>query len=183
MPPSPAINKAGTGYRLLATDNISTVKTGISSAFNITANAANHLKFFTQPTNTPAGLTINNATGVVVKIVDAFDNVISSNTSNVTLQIKNNPSNGTLGGPGVAGGAVTVKAVAGVATFKGLFINKAGTGYTLMPPTPALVTITSSAFNITAAVADHFRISGTGVAAVGSPFNIRVTALDLSRTP
>jgi len=56
-----------------------------------------------------------------VRIEDAGGNTITSDTRNVSLAIGTNPSGGVLTG----GGAVA--AVAGVATFGGLSIDKAGT--------------------------------------------------------
>ena len=58
-------------------------------------------------------------------VQDANGNVVTSNSSSVTVAIGTNPGSGTLGG------TVTVAAVNGVATFSNLSINKAGTGYTL----------------------------------------------------
>src|SRR5206468_5307695 len=46
-------------------------------------------------------------------------------------------------------------AVAGVSTFSGLSINKAGIGYTLTGASSGLAGATSNTFNITAAAANH----------------------------
>jgi hypothetical protein len=61
----------------------------------------------------------------------------------VSLAIGTNPAGGTLSG----GSAVTV--ASGIATFSGLSIDTAGTGYTLTASsTPSYTAATSAAFNI-----------------------------------
>ena len=51
--------------------------------------------------------------------------MITGYNGSVTIALANNPGGSTLGG------TLTVPAVNGVATFSGLTLNKAGTGYTL----------------------------------------------------
>ena len=59
-------------------------------------------------------------------VEDANGNIeTSDNATQVSLAIGTNPAGGTLNG----GSAVTV--ASGIATFSGLSINMAGTGYTL----------------------------------------------------
>lgn len=106
-------------------------------------------KFLQQPTNTVANATMTPA--VKVEVIDTAG-LLDPYTlyTSATLAIGTNPSGGTLTGGGSQ--ALT----AGVATFSGLKIDKAGTGYTLKATsTPAAITGTSSAFNITAATATH----------------------------
>src|SRR5262249_5740759 len=76
---------------------------------------------------------------------DANGNVeTSDNATQVSLAIGTNPASGTLTG----GSAVTV--ASGIATFSGLSIDKAGTGYTLTASsTPSYTAATSAAFRIT----------------------------------
>ena len=67
----------------------------------------------------------------------------TDNATQVSLAIGTNPAGGTLSG----GSAVTV--ASGIATFSGLSINTAGTGYTLTASsTPTYTSATSAAFNI-----------------------------------
>jgi hypothetical protein len=134
-----SINKSGTGYTLTAHDAALTAAT--SSAFNITSASATQLVFGVQPGNTAAGTTISPA--VTVKVEDSLGNVVTSNSSSVTLALGTNPGGGTLSG------TTTVSAVSGVATFSTLSINKTGTGYTLTAADGALTGATSSSFNIT----------------------------------
>ena len=140
-----SINKAGTGYTLSAADGGLT--TGTSSTFNISPASASQVVFTSEPTNTVAGTSISPVVQVLVE--DAFGNVVTSNTSNVTVAIGTNPGSGTLGG------TATVTAVNGVARFGNLSINKAGTGYTLTAADGGLTTSISSAFDITPAGASQ----------------------------
>src|SRR5207249_4042628 len=131
-----SIDKVGTGYTLTATGAGSTT----STVFNITAGTATQLVFSVQPaTTTPATAT---TPAVEVTAQDAGGNTASGFTGNITVAIGTNPSTGTLSG------TKTVAAVAGVATFSGLSIDKAGTGYTLTAT--GVGSTTSTAFNITA---------------------------------
>src|SRR5437773_389612 len=114
-----SIDKAGTGYTLTATGAGSTT----SSAFNITAGTATQLVFSVQPTNAVAGAAITPAVQVTAQ--DGNGNTATGFTGNITVAIGTNPGTGTLSG------TKTVAAVAGVATFSGLSIDKTGTGYTL----------------------------------------------------
>ncbi len=105
------------------------------------------LAFVQGPSNANAGAVITPAVKVAVE--DANGNVeTSDNSTQVTLAIGTNPAAGTLSG----GSAVTVSS--GVATFSGLSINTAGTGYTLTASsTPTYSAATSAAFNITSGAA------------------------------
>jgi hypothetical protein len=136
--PNLSINKAGTGYTLAASDGALTGAT--SNAFNITPAAASQVVFITQPSDTAAGAVITPAVRVAVE--DQFGNVVTGNTSNVTVAIGSNPSGGTLSG------TLTRAAVSGVATFNNLSINRAGAGYTLRASDGSLTGSFSSAFNI-----------------------------------
>ena len=61
----------------------------------------------------------------MVKAEDAFGNVNPTFTGSVTLALATNPNGATLGG------TLAVNASAGVATFAGLTLDKAGAGTTL----------------------------------------------------
>ncbi len=137
-----SINKVGTGYTLTAA---STGLTGATSPpFNITAGAASKLVFGTQPSNAAGGSTI--APAVTVQIQDANGNLTAS-TAWVVVAMGTNPGGGALSGTRSAA------AVAGVATFGNLSIDKIGTGYTLSASSLNLTAGTSIAFNITVGAA------------------------------
>ena len=134
-----SIDKVGSGYTLRATSTGLTAVT--SGSFDITAGLADHLAFSVHPSHTSATQAITPA--VRVEIRDQFDNLVTGATTSVTAAIANNPGGGSLSG------TTTRAAVAGVATFSGLSIDKAGTGYTLGATASGLNGDTSSAFNIT----------------------------------
>jgi hypothetical protein len=137
-----SIDKAGTAYELTATGTGLT--DGNSAAFNITAGAATQLAFTTSPGNSTAGSALTSQP--VVEAQDALGNRVTSFTGAITLAIK--------GGTGTAGatlaGTKTVNAVAGVATFSGLSIDKVGTGYELSATAASLTGADSAAFDIQA---------------------------------
>ena len=136
-------------YTLSATDTADGLVVATSTTITLSPGTATHLAFVQGPTNAQAGSTI--APAVTVAVEDAANNVETANhTTIVSLAIGTNPSGGALSG----GSATTV--VAGVATFSGLSINKAGTGYTLAASsTPTLTTATSTAFTIAPGAANH----------------------------
>jgi len=159
------ITSAGTGYTLTAT--ATGLTTATSAAFNVTVGPAAQLAFTQQPTNTVAAATITPA--VTVQVEDAGGNPVTTgtgSTASIVMAIGTNPGSGTLSG------TTTVSAVAGVATFNMLSINKAGTGYTLSATSSGLTTATSSAFNITAGSATQiaFTVQPTN-AAQGFPIS------------
>ena len=133
-----SIDKIGSGYTLTAA---STGLTGATSAaFDITAGGATQLVFTVQPTTSTAGAVITPAVQVTAK--DGLGNVATGFTGGVTVAIGTNPAGGNLSG------TKTVTAVAGVATFPDLTINRNGTGYTLTAKATGLPMTTSAAFDI-----------------------------------
>jgi len=133
-----SIDKVGTGYTLFfSADGLLGVE---SATFAIAPAAASQLVFTVQPTSTAAAATITPAVEVTAR--DAFGNVATGFTGNVTLTIGSNPGGGTLNG------TTTVAAAAGVASFATLSINNAGVGYTLRAGSGALAGATSGTFDI-----------------------------------
>src|SRR5258706_1518327 len=77
---------------------------------------------------------------VQVAIEDVFGNTVTSSTATVTVAIGTNPGGGTLTG------TASLAAVAGVATFPTLSINKAPDGYTLHASSCALASTRATCF-------------------------------------
>jgi hypothetical protein len=164
-----SINNAGTGYTLTASSG--SLTTATSGTFNITPGTATKLAFVQGPSNAVAGANITPA--VTVAVEDASGNIVTSDsTDQVNLAIGTNPANGTLTG----GGPPPVTVASGIATFSGLSINKAGTGYTLTASSGSLTTGTSGTFNITPGTATKLAfLHGPANTAAGATITPAVT--------
>jgi trimeric autotransporter adhesin len=117
-----AIDKAGSNYRLRASDRTLSVD---SAAFTVSVGAATRLVFTTQPGGGATG-GLAFPTQPVVTAQDAGGNRVTSFTGTVTLSI--------LSGTGTAGATLSGCSGAtsnGVASFSNCQIDKAGTGYRL----------------------------------------------------
>ena len=112
------------------------------------------LAIATQP---PARVTAGAGFGFTVNIETAGDTIDSSYNGNVTVAIANNPGGSTLGG------TLTVAAVNGVATFEGLTLTTAATGYTLAVSGSGLTSITSNSFTVVPASPPAPQVQGATV--------------------
>ena len=133
-----SINNAGDGYTLLAEFM------GIqeeSDPFNIAVGSPVKLSYSIQPSNTVAGVAIDT---IEVQILDNSDNLVASANNTVTIAMDNNAGGGTLSG------SLSVNAVAGIARFTDVSIDRIGVGYTLRVSATGLSDTVSSAFDITA---------------------------------
>lgn len=106
--------------------------------------AAVRLAFTDQPDDATAGQQL---APVKVAVRDETGATVTSATDAVTLSLENNPGGGTLSG------TLTVNAVAGVATFSNLRIDKSGAGYTLSATAGTLSPAISESFDISAGAA------------------------------
>ena len=106
-------------------------------------STATKLAFTSAPSTSYAGVAFD--TQPVVEIRDADNNKVLNATNTVSLAIANDGA----GSGSALGGTTSMNAVAGVADFssKGLYISRAGTGYTLSASASGLTSATSSAFN------------------------------------
>lgn len=174
-----SIDQAGTGYSLQASAGALTPVT--SPAFNVTAIGVPVLAFTVQPVTTQAGAAI--APAVQVTAQDALGNTVSGFTGDVTIAIGSNPGGATLSG------TTTETAVAGVATFSNLQLDKTGIGYTLTATSHALGGAASTGFDVTAgpvsaSLSTLKALPNTIVASAGgSGSTITVTARDLFDNP
>jgi dUTPase len=168
-----SIDASGTGYRLAAAS--SGLTSAISQAFTIGAGTADHLVFTVSPSNAVAGVGI--APSVKVTALDALGNVDQTYIGSVTVAIT--AGTGTAGA--ILSGTAIQAAVGGVATFAGLNVDKAGTGYTLSATATGLTGTTSGTFTISPAGADHliFSVQPSNTAANASITpSVVVTAVD-----
>src|SRR5207248_886620 len=141
------IAKVGSGYTLSASDSGLTGAT--SSSFAITVGAASQVVFTNAPALTTAGQVIDAPTGVQVSVEDSAGNVVTTDSSSVTVAIGTGSPSTTLNG------TLTVQASGGVATFTNLSISTAGNGYTLTAGDPGLSGATSSSFSLVVGGATH----------------------------
>lgn len=151
---------AGAGYTLEASS--ASLASATSTAFSVTAGAATQLAFTVEPGAEVAGVAI--APAVAVEVRDAVGNRVTTSTASVTVAIGTNPGGATLGG------TATVNAVAGVATFSTLTLDRAGTGYTLTAASAGLTGATTAAFNVVAGAA-------TQLAFITQPSNVAANAV------
>jgi hypothetical protein len=138
-----SIDKSGVGYTLSVSSGALTGAT--STPFTVSAGAATALAFTVQPSNATAGTAI--APAILVSAQDALGNAVTSFTGNVTIAITTNPAGGVLSG------TTQVAAVAGVASFSTLSIDKAANGYAVSASAAGLTGATSAPFNIGPAAA------------------------------
>ena len=163
------LNIAGTGFTIEAT--ASGLIAATTSAFDVVPAAAEQLAISSQP---PPGVTAGIAFGLTVVVEDSFQNEITDYSGSATIATANNAGDGSLGG------TLTATFVDGVATFSGLTLDAAGTGYTLQAATSGLLAATSSAFNVLAAAPVQLVISSQPPSSVsaGSGFGVSVVAED-----
>jgi len=104
------------------------------------ATTPTKLAFSVQPSTSTAGLALSPA--IEIEVRDASDNLVPSARNAVTLSFAANPGAGTLAG------TRTVAAVNGIASFSGLWIDKAAAGYTLTAAASGLTPATSNNFTV-----------------------------------
>ena len=132
-----AVDAAGT-YTLTATSG--TLTSAVSASFAIASGSATTLSFTTDPSSSTGGVVFG--TQPVVAVQDAGGNTVTSSTAPVTLSITT-PAGATL-----TCAANPTAAVAGVATFAGCKIDKAGT-YSLTATSGTLASDVSAGLVIT----------------------------------
>ncbi len=100
----------------------------------------------------PASVTAGSTFGLTVAVEDNLGDQITSYNGSVTIALANNPGDGTLGGP------VTEPVVNGVATFSGLTLDAAGSGYALEASSGSLTSLPSNNFAVSPAAASQLVI-------------------------
>jgi hypothetical protein len=154
-------NTAGT-YTVKVSDG--SLTTATSGNITISAAAASKLVFTQTPATGTAGKALSPA--IKVSVEDAYGNVVTSNTSKITLVVNSGPNGFT------SGSTVTVAAVSGVATFSKLLCDNAGS-YLIGASDGSLTTATSGSITIAPAAASKLVViaepdSGTAGQALGS---------------
>jgi len=113
-----------------------------TATVTVVGGSAAQLAFTVQPTTTKAGATIKPA--VQVSALDTFGNVATTFTGAVTLTLTGGDPLATLSG------ARTVSAVAGIATFSALSVNRANdnVGLYFLNAAASVTGATSTGFNV-----------------------------------
>ena len=122
---------------------------GTTAAFTVTPGAATQLIVVQQPVGVAAGATIPVAVGVE----DAYGNVVTNDSSMVTLSMATSPAGTNLDG------TISQPAVNGVAVFSDLSVTRAGT-YALSAGDGSLLTVTTASFAVSAGAASQLVIVG-----------------------
>ena len=165
------VNTVANGYTITATSNGFSVT---SPSINVTPAPVSQLVVTGQPSPNP--VTAGQGFSVTVAAEDANGNVNTSFHGVISLTLANNPG-------GAAPINLTATAVAGVATFTNVSLNKAtpagGQGYTLQASFGAL-SVTTNPITVNAGAATELEITvGPPTAAtIGSGFEVQVTAVD-----
>lgn len=135
--PDLTVNRAASGYTLIAI--APDLLAATSDPFDVAPAAPHHLAFDEQPASTTAGAPF--APAPTVSVRDAFDNRTDS-TATVTVALEANPVAAPLFG------TTTAAAVAGLAGFPSLWLEAAGSGFTLAATAPPLLGATSQPFDV-----------------------------------
>ncbi len=131
-----AINSAGTGYKLIATDG--QLASATSAPFDVGTGPATHIAFTTEPDNAIGGSAF--VTQPRLTIEDAGGNTVTTDTHGIALAINSGPG-GTLSG-------CSATNTGGVVSFSGCSIDMGGT-YTLRATDAGDgFTTTSSSFDV-----------------------------------
>src|SRR5262249_18234616 len=126
---------------------------------NLTSST--HLVMTAQP---PASLTAGSSFGLTVQAEDGSGNPVTSFNGTVRVALSNSPSGATLGG------TLAVTASSGVATFSGLTLTEAASGYTLSVSSVGVTSTTTSAVTVIPAAATQLVVTQQ------PPSTVRVSA-------
>lgn len=174
-----SLDKASSGYTFVASSPGLPATTSVP--FAIAPAGGPRLVFIAVPSMATAGTPLSPAVQVVAR--DTLGNTIASFTGSVTLTLATNPGGATLSG------ATTVSAVAGVATFSDLLLDRSGSGYTLAASASGVASAASAEFGVTATTAARIVITGgdqqTAPAGTGLPiaYGVRVSDAFGNRVP
>jgi hypothetical protein len=131
------LNLAGSGYTIRASS--SGFATATTSPITVVNPPATQLVVIAQP---PASVAANGDFGLTVAVVDSNGDLVSTFDGSVTVALSGKPGGGKLHG------TLTATATNGVATFSGLTLTKARTGYTLRLTANGLTPVSTDAFHV-----------------------------------
>ena len=150
--------------------NLTTATTG---SLTVAPGAAAQVAITTAP---PSNLTAGGSFGLTASVEDASGNVVSSYTGPVSLTLSSNPGSGTLLG------TTSVYAVNGVATFTGLSLNTAASGYVLQAASGNLTTATTDSLTVAPGAPAQVAITSPPAAnlTAGAAFGLTASVEDAS---
>jgi streptogramin lyase len=136
-----------------------------TNSIGVATLATSQLVVTQQP---PASITAGSPFGFTVTAEDGSGNVVSSFNGTVTVALANNSGSATLGG------TLTATATGGVATFSGLTLTRAASGYTLATSGGGFGEGVTNAFTVTPATAIQLAITQQPPATVSlsTPFSL-----------
>ncbi len=161
-----SLDETGSGYTLeVMSDGLTAA---ITTAFAVTPSAPAQLVISSQP---PSSVTAGAGFGFSVAVEDAFDNPEPSYSGNVSVSL--------TGGTGLDG-TLTIPASDGVASFSGLTLDRADSGYRLQAAGVGLTGTSTTAFQITPAAASQLVTVAQPPAslAAGQSFGFTIAAED-----
>jgi hypothetical protein len=163
------IDRAATGYTIQATSAGLSATT--TQAFDVQPSAPVQLAVTAQPDPL---ITAGTEFGLTVSAEDGFGNLVPFFVGPVTVALAANSGGGSLGG------TLTIAADAGVATFSGLTLTTAGTGYTLQVTSSLLTPGLTSPFNVTPAEPSRLVVSAQPPNSVtaGTGFGLAISVED-----
>jgi hypothetical protein len=132
------LTKAASGYTFQVSS--SDLGGAVTGALTVTPAAATALLIVQQPSS----VVVNTAFALVVEVIDAYGNVVTSDNGTAKVALGSGPSGGKLVG------TTSMTFVNGVATFSNLTLSKVGTGYTLLISSKNLNGATTNPISVTA---------------------------------
>ncbi len=165
------VGEVGTSYR------VAVGSTGLEGArtsrFDVVAGDAAKLLIMLQP---PHELNAGQEFDVVARLLDAYDNPVSEDGREVTIEVHEEPP-----GPDASlGGTVSAETSGGHVTFGGLWLDKAGPGYRLIVRSDGIESAVTRQFEVkpSAPVKLGVHLQPPGSVLAGEQFSVEIEVLD-----
>ncbi len=169
-----SVDKAGTGYKLIATAD--GLDPATSSAFSITPGAADHLTI----TSGPAGpLSADDTFGINVDIRDEADNLVTTDNSTQVAFILS----GGAPGAEIRGYSGPTTAANGVVETLNMRVAEVGSGYTIDATADSLLGDTTLPFDVSVGALSVITVTTPTEVVAGSSFDLNLTAQDGYENP
>ena len=162
------IAEAGSGFVLDATSGGLTVAT---SSFAVAPASPSQLVVSSEP---PTDVAAGTGFGLSVSIEDAYGNLESDDSGEVTVDLSGGPNRPSLGG------TLTIPASGGIADFSGLTLTRADDGYTLNASSDGLAGVSTTRFTVTPSTPSQVVVTTQppSVVTAGNNFGLSVAVED-----